>query len=128
MSKQSPIPTNLMPFSLPHQSVSSLSLSLSFSLINPLSICRNRFSLRAIFRNPFQVRFDFPPKFIHSDRNPCEILSIEDGYDARLCVCVSNFGVGGGFGFNRVERFVNFIWVSLWTRPHDASRDGFSRK
>ena len=27
-------------------------------------------------------------------------------------VCVSNFGVGGGFGFNRVDRFVNFIWVS----------------
>ena len=29
------------------------------------------------------------------------------------CVCVSNFGVGGGFGFNRVDRFVNFIWVSF---------------
>ena len=27
------------------------------------------------------------------------------------CVCMSNFGVGGGFGFNRVDRFVNFIWV-----------------
>ena len=39
-------------------------------------------------RNPFQVRFDFPPKFIYPDRNPCEILSIEDGYDARLCVRV----------------------------------------
>ena len=32
-SKQSPIPTNLMPLSLPHQSVSSLSLSLSLSSI-----------------------------------------------------------------------------------------------
>ena len=30
------------------------------------------------------------------------------------CVCVSNFGVGGGFGFNRVNRFVNFIWVSCF--------------
>ena len=29
-------------------------------------------------------------------------------------VCVSNFGVGGGFGFNRVDRFVNFIWVSCF--------------
>ena len=28
------------------------------------------------------------------------------------CVCMSNFGVGVvGFGFNRVDRFVNFIWV-----------------
>ena len=28
------------------------------------------------------------------------------------CVCMSNFHIGGGFGFNRVDRFVNFIWVS----------------
>ena len=29
-------------------------------------------------------------------------------------VCVSNFGIGGGFGFNRVDRFVNFIWLSCF--------------
>ena len=60
-----PLPTNLTPLSFPHQSVSSLSLSvshrssLSFSLIDPLSIYRNRFSVRTIFSKEESSFVDF---------------------------------------------------------------------
>ena len=129
---KSPIPTNFTPFSLPHQSVSSLSLS--FSLIDPLSTCRNHFSLCAIFSKEESSFVDFtdarkkgfptaPIKthFRYASISPQSLFILIETYvkfcPLRMCmlldcVCMSNFGVGVvGFGFNRVDRFVNFIWV-----------------
>ena len=115
----------------------SLSLShrsfLSFSLSDPLSICRNRFSGRTIFNKeessfvnftnarkkgfptaPIKTHFKyasvFPQSLFIPIKTHVEFCPLRMGMMPD-CVCVSNFGIGGGFGFNRVDRFVNFIWV-----------------
>ena len=108
--------------------------SLSFSVIDPFSTCRNLFSLCAIFSKdkssfvnftdarkkgfptaPIETHFRYVSIFPQSFFIPIEThvkfcpLRMDMMPD---CVCVSNFHIGGGFGFNRVDRFVNFIWVS----------------
>ena len=110
--------------------------SLSFSLIDPLSICRNRFSLRTIFSKeessfvnftdarkkgfpttPIKTHFKyasiFPQSLFIPIENHVKFCPLKMGMMLN-CVCVSNFGIGGGFGFNRGDKFVNFIWVSCF--------------
>ena len=109
----------------------SLSLShrsfLSFSLVDPLSICRNRFSVRTIFNKEESSFVDFtdarkkgfptapikthlryalvfPQSLFIPIKTHVEFCPLRMGMMPD-CVCVSNFGIGGGFGFNRVDSY-----------------------
>ena len=132
MPEQNLIPTNLTPFSLPHQSVSPLSLSLSsilsllvgiFFLFAPFSVRRRVHSSTSLTQGkrtfqrlqskPISGTLWFSPK-VYSSRSKPMWNFVHWGWVCYPTVCVSNFGIGVGFGFNRVDRFVNFIWVSCF--------------